>query len=198
MDVQIESGSIQNPYQEFVRIIPAGETRRIDYAFNFWRILSATGGEITLGFGGSGSPTVVSGAGIGQQLPVAIPFLTIRNSGATALTITVAMAIGDIRDDRLNISGALSVAKPSNLITTADATLVATVKTSVLASDTTRNKVIVVNNTAGTDIRIGDTNISLSRGALVKGGQSIELAVTSEIFAISAGTPVLSFLETKD
>lgn len=193
------ANGLQNPYKQFTFTIPDGETKSLFYDFNYFRILSiSTTTGVTIRYGSSGTPSDVVGAGIGYEMPAIVNRAEIANNSGGVLTITVAAAIGRIDDDRLNISGSLSVAKPSQIVSTPDVTLVAATKTSILASNSTRDAVIIVNMDVSDAVRIGDTDTGAARGVKVDAGQSIEIKSTDEVFAYSAGTPTLSIIDTRD
>ena len=108
-NVPIQYGQVQNPYREFEIVIAAGQTEKIAYDFNYFRVMSVTGSGLKVRFGGSGEFTSIIGGGFGLELPQAIPAVFLQNSGASPITVTIGLAIGKISDDRANVSGTVSV-----------------------------------------------------------------------------------------
>lgn len=111
-NVQVNSNaSLQNPYKQFTYTLAANAQVEVFYAFNYFRVISFTGtaNDLRLRFGGSGSDTEFPGAGIGYELSEAVDRIFIRNTGGGSIDITIALAIGRISDDRLNVSGTVNV-----------------------------------------------------------------------------------------
>ena len=109
-NLPISNMGTQNPYKQFELTIADGEVFPIYYSFNFFRILSiSTSTGVTIRFGDKGTATDVIGAGIGYELPEPVNVATIVNNSGGSLDITVALAIGKIYDDRLNVSGDINV-----------------------------------------------------------------------------------------
>lgn len=167
-DQPIKFGQIQNPYREFTYTIPALGKERVDYAFSYWRVLALSGGELEMRFGGSGEYTPVSGSGLGQQLDQPIPFLEIRNADAVnPMTITIAMAIGKIDDDRLNVVGTgIDVVTGSGDDLNTDSAL--TINTGAgqlaVASNSNNRRIWIYNNDASAIIYVGDVNVDATDG----------------------------------
>lgn len=106
----IAKGFIQNPYQEFTMTIPAGTTTRpTQYNFNYFALLSADNTGIQVKFGNSGNFTDLIGAGIGVSLPIVVENVQFSNPTGSDIQITFALAIGEIFDRRLAISGNVNV-----------------------------------------------------------------------------------------
>jgi hypothetical protein len=100
------------------------------------------------------------------------------------------------------ISGTVTVDKvdATGLVSTADNTLADATKTSVLALNANRKEAIITNIHVTSSIRVGDTDITATRGALLQAGQTIILATTAEIFCRndSGGTVDVTLLEIED
>ena len=110
----INRGSIQNPYKEFTFTLAAGARTDIFYDFSYFRVMSLSGASLlSVVFGGTGAETSVIGAGVGIDLPAPVNKVQIVNNDVTTMTITVALSMGRINDDRLNISGNVSVINAS-------------------------------------------------------------------------------------
>lgn len=100
----------QNPPKQFPFTIANGGQKIIDYSMNFLGILelsSASG--VTIRFGDTGTPTDVVGAGVSYELPQPVNRCTIINKSGGSITGTVICAIGKVNDNRLSVSGSVSV-----------------------------------------------------------------------------------------
>jgi hypothetical protein len=73
----------------------------------------------------------------------------------------------------------------TTITTVADATGVGTSATSLAAANTSRTSVIVQNIGATNTARVGDTNITTSRGIRLAPGESVTLETTAQIFGLS-------------
>lgn len=188
----------ENPYREFTYTLASGASVKIDYAFSIFRVLSLTVGEtIGVRFGDGGGETTWSGAGLSYKPPQILPSVTIRNTGAGSLDITVAMGIGDISDDRVNISAAsgsipVVVQGQTILNTKADVTLAASgAATQIITTNTRRGMAHISNNSASDYIRVGDSGVNATRGVRVPPNGIINIASTEAIYGASetAATP---------
>lgn len=103
----INLGSVQAPYQEFTYTIPAGQSQKVDYIYNCFNLLEASSaGVLTCNFGGAVNETYFS-AGMGYKLTQPVQFLTLFNTSNAPLTVRFSLAIGDIYDNRLTVSGVI-------------------------------------------------------------------------------------------
>lgn len=101
----INLGSVQAPYQEFTYTIPAGQSHKIDYVYDSFNLLEAsTAGVLKCNFGGAVNETYFS-AGMGYKLTQPVQFITLFNTSNAPLTVHLSLAIGDIYDNRLTVSG---------------------------------------------------------------------------------------------
>ena len=178
----ITSGTeIANPYREFTYTVAVSGQQEILHVHRYFRVMSISG-TASIRFGASGSKTSVIGAGIGIELDSPTDRVTLINEGAGILTITVALAMGKISDDRLNVSGTVSTleTKGTAIQDTADVTLNNGAETQLLAAFSTRRAAIIVADPANTvSVRIGKTGaVGAARGALLAPGS---------VFSISNG-----------
>lgn len=173
-DFKIEQGSLDNPYKEFTFTIAAGAIEQVYYAFDYVRCLTFTGAntDIKLRFGKSGSESDFIGAGIGIKMPYVVESLAIRNASASPITVTFALAIGIINDDRLNVSGT---------ITTNSANI--KVEDSAAASGDSGDFILGVRNSAKADVTsaTGDySQISVDQKGAVLNNPSNSTIVTAQ------------------
>lgn len=101
----INLGSTQAPYWEFTKTLAAGEIWKLDYVTDSFHLLEVSAlNALFVSFGGSMIETPFS-AGMGYKLTEPVQFIQLYNRSAGAITVHFAVGIGNIRDDRLTISG---------------------------------------------------------------------------------------------
>jgi hypothetical protein len=197
----IAQGGAQTRYKEYTYTIAAGAAVTIDEIFNYFRVLSQSASTLNVQFGDDPNTSAFSGAGIGIKFENLPSRVTIRNTGGVSTTITFALAIGYIYDDRLNVSGTVTISGSVSTTTAtvlnsvADVTVAAGVQTAVIAANAARRGVIITNIGANVT-RIGDaTNTSATRGAQLLANQSITIETLDAIDAFSTSGTSLSVLE---
>lgn len=187
MERIIDNGSTQNPYREYVYTIAPLESVKVDYAFNYFRVLELSGSsDLKVRFGGSGSETDFIGTGIGYDAELAYPFVIMRNASATdTMVIRIAIGMGVITDDRVNFvvgSGLPVVNAPSTQLETFDkqassfasaqVTMTAATAVQIFAADANRKAAVI---TAGNqDLYINTSNaVTNTNSFKIPAGQSI-------------------------
>lgn len=114
-DVLVQQGSLQNPYQEFTLTIPASGSDVIRFDHANIRILAVSGGALKIQVSDTGAPSSVIGAGMGfnytddEGRPLAVKNVRLLNSGGTTMTVTVGLSMHGVSDNRLSISGTITV-----------------------------------------------------------------------------------------
>ena len=137
-------------YKEVDLTIPAGSSVNYQNPYNFVRILSSTGSDtsLTYRFGSSSIETFLT-VGLGLRFSELLPNLVIRNVSGSNVTIRIAEIQGDIYDDRLTISGIVSVQQsPYTTNTVTQETFDASGEISV---DSSGAKHVVIQNNSSTD-----------------------------------------------
>lgn len=195
------------PYQELTYTIAAGARQEVYQVFNYFRVTSQSGGALSVRFGQNGLETPFTGQGIGVQFSVTFPRLTLVNTGGTSMTITIAIAVGRISDDRLNVSGTVTVAgtvttndNPGTTIVNGQVTINNTA-TQIVAANATRRHVIIKNpSTATKSIFVGDSGVTTTNGIEVAIGESITIDSEAALYAIVAtGSQAgVGYLEMRD
>lgn len=200
---KVDDNSIFNPYREFDIDIADGESATYFYNFSTMRILSLSatvGVKLTIG-GGGGTESDIVGAGIGFDLPEGVytdRLIIFNNSGGT-LTGKIALGVGKITDNRLTVSGEVSVTnKPDTLTTTADATA-STTPAVLLAANTNRYEAIIQNFDNSINLRVGESSsISATRGIKILPQQTLILNTTDTLYICSeSGTPSYGVSQTE-
>lgn len=196
-----QKGSIENPYREFVFTVADDDRYTINYDFTFWRMLelsNATG--VSLIIGDSGAPTSIVGAGVAQEsYKAVVKRITIVNESGGTITGRLALAIGQIYDDRLNLSGAINVAVPTNYTSTADYTVPTASASQVVAADTNRHELHLRADIGNVNpIRIGDSNVSATRGITLYPGEVYVINSEAAVYAYSpSASQILQICEVK-
>lgn len=197
----IAGGSLQQFYNEKTITLAAG-ARFTDFSvYDYFRVLSLTGSGLQIIFGDNQLQTPFTGAGVGLKLTNIVKRLELVNTSGVSINVTYATAIGQVSDDRLNVSGTVTVAgtvsttTSSTLASIADVTLPAATLTAIVAANAARRGVIVTNIGANV-ARIGDnTTTTAARGAQLLPNQSITLETLNAIGGISTVGSSVSVLE---
>lgn len=184
------------PYQELTYSIADGQSVDVFAVFKYFRVISQSGGALSVRFGQNGMVTPFTGQGIGLNIGLFYPRLTLYNTGDSAMAITIALAIGDINDDRLNISTALSSKDVGTVLTTLNNFATSTTAAICAPADANQKEVIITNLEAAGGIVIylgGSTvNNTTNKGTPLNPGQTMVFNTTAAIYAVSAsGTPSL-------
>lgn len=127
-------------------------------------------------------------------------FIGIRvdNPNVGNLTFKVHLSKGGV-DARATFTGTINTqeSKSATLQTEDDATLVADTATEVVAANSARRSVLI-NNKTGAALRVGDSLITMTRGAEVPNGASIEVETTGAVFCRSLLGGDVAVLEVLD
>lgn len=100
----------QNPYVELTFNIPAGANQVFNFDFRTIRVLTLSSGSIKAQFGEQGNLTSVIGAGLGFEFDEAFKSVRIYSTHATDAAVgTLSLSMGKLQDNRLSISGAVTV-----------------------------------------------------------------------------------------
>ena len=101
----INLGSSQAPYWEFTKTLAAHEVWKLDYVTDSFHLLKVSAqNALKVSFGGSMIETPFS-AGMGYRLTEPVQFIQLHNESASAITVHFVVGIGNIRDDRLTVTG---------------------------------------------------------------------------------------------
>lgn len=115
----INLGSIQAPYWEQSITLPPHGYQKIQYVTDNFQLISASlPNALKVSFGGAMIDTPFR-AGMGYRLTEPVQFIELRNDNETPLTVDFALGIGQIQDNRLNVSGqvdALSSNRPYAIV----------------------------------------------------------------------------------
>ena len=204
---RIVTGDFQNPPKQFSFTIANGAIETIEYAHQFFRILSLSNSSgVTLRFGKTGLETDVIGAGLGYELDVPCTASQIINRSGGAITITVVVSMARIYDDRLNVSGNIQVVNAAGTELAVDISgstasfgqqVVTGAADQIVASLATRKNIIMTNH-GPADCYIGDTNAVLTTtGILMASGASLSLDYSGDVWAICATSTTVGWFATE-
>ena len=99
----IDNGRQQASFRRFTIEIPAGGSFKLDNPFNYFRCYSATF-DFKIMWSANNSQTDF-GESLGVRFNEVLPYVIIRNPGATQLRVDVGVGIGYFDDSRLTVSG---------------------------------------------------------------------------------------------
>lgn len=109
MAENINLGAVQAPYWEHIITLQPGETRKIDYVYDSFNLLSASiNNVLEVTFGGAAVQSKFS-AGMGFKLSQPVGYIQFFNTSNQELTIDFSLAIGSITDNRLTVSGVVDM-----------------------------------------------------------------------------------------
>lgn len=207
----IAAGQTQAIYQEDTQVIPAGGYVDVFKVFNYFRVISKTGGTLSVQFGQNGLQTPFTGAGVGLQLFTQVDRVRLVNTHPTdAMTITIAVALGWINDDRLTVSGTVTIAGAVTITSgnvTSQTKALASCTTAQVALSTTAAQLVAAGASNGlitvqagaVDMYIGNSNaVTTSTGFLVASGGSFTYPIgyTGDVYAILAASTATAYVMT--
>lgn len=102
----IDNGRQQASFRRFKIVVPANGSYKLDNPFNYFRCYSATF-DFKIMWSANNSQTDF-GAGLGIKFDDVLPYVIIRNPGATQLSVDVGVGIGYFDDSRLSVSGTVN------------------------------------------------------------------------------------------
>lgn len=181
----INLGSVQAPYFEQVLTIQPNQSVIINYAFESFQLLDASLQDtLEVTFGGAGVQSKFS-AGMGYELTEPVQYVQLFNTSKTEqITIRFALAIGNITDNRLNISGVVNtstVLKQASAVTWA--TVNASSSTTYSIPDNSNISILVTSGTVTMNLSGNSGN-----GITLSSGQSVEFStVNAQTLTLSGG-----------
>lgn len=191
---------VQNPYQEFTYTIPPSEIMQVFYAHSYFRVLEYTGDANTLKvrFGSSGQESVFSGAGLGYAMKEPVDRVDLRNDGTNPLTVKIGLATGVINDDRLSVSGTVTVnghviVDSGNINVTGGEINVSArattgqvaVNAATLISASSATKMSCTINAGSSDLYISfDSGVTTGNGYLIPANGSATITTKDEIYGV--------------
>ncbi len=101
----INLGSVQAPYMEWTVTLAANEHRKINYVTDSFQLLDCSiQNVLRVSFGGTMVQTNFT-AGMGYKLTEPVEFIELWNTSGSNLDVHFVVGIGEIKDNRLTVSG---------------------------------------------------------------------------------------------
>lgn len=181
----INTGSVWAPYQEFTYTIPAGQYQRVNYVTDNFVLLETTAqNSLEVNFGGSMNQTNFT-TGIQYRLTEAVPYIQLHNKGNAAVTVHFALGVGEVKDNRLSLTGTIISSETYTSVTVQQITL-----TSGANAIGGAQRKILLQNTGNADIRVGASN-----GFLISPSGSMEIPLDGsiDVYGTSGQTIVVGY-----
>ncbi len=161
----ITTGFIANPYRQFKITIPPRQIHKENYVHNVFEVLENNqSGFLKVNFGGSGGFTEMEqGIVYKYEDNVAIPFVELMNESDNEMEVKIAMGVGVFNDQRLNVSGAVTVQSlPETPVYVADVQFENVTVDTITLDDTgagtytvpAGTKKVLIQNTGTQDVRV--------------------------------------------
>ena len=167
----INTGSVWAPYQEFTYTIPAGQYQRVNYVTDNFVLLDTTAqNSLEVNFGGAMNQTNFT-TGIQYKLDSVVPYVQLYNKGNAAVTVHFALGVGNVRDNRLSLTGTITSSETYTSFTVERITL-----TSGANAIGGAQRKIVVQNTGNNDVFVGASN-----GFLISPSGSMEIPLDGSV-----------------
>lgn len=189
----INLGSTQAPYWEQTITLKPNEHRKIDYVADSFQLQKvSTENALHVSFGGTMIQTPFS-AGMGYKLTEPVQFIEFWNKSAASLTIQFVLAIGDIKDNRLTVSGVVNTRIVSNSgfksVTGGTSTDVQTLKLTPCQFD-----LMVTSGNATINVTSDNGEYSISGLIIPEGGSwNIQLALDSTVTVTPSESGVYNY-----
>jgi len=170
-------------YSDYLYNVAAGESIVIVVGGEYVGCIASNQDDFLLSLDGDALQFMAQGLKIRTKGGDRFSNVTVDNSGnASVLTVRLAIGSGDLVDQRLSLTGAISVTRGLTLATVADVNCANAAKTSVLASNIARRRATVQNLDGAASVRVGDTNVTVARGIQLGPGDSYAFEVMAELF----------------
>lgn len=191
---------MSEPYKIESYTLADGAGEPLFFAGFFFRILECSGAS-ALDVSVDDYDTYSVPVGVGIPVPGGFSKMRVENHSGGPVTFTIGVGNGPIDDGRFTSSGTVNVSGDVNATeviattvpTTADKSVAATTKASVLAANASRKRVFVKALKAnGGAVRVGDTNTGATRGVELQPGEGVDLPTTAEIFVYNTHTAACS------
>ena len=170
-NANINTGSVWAPYQEFTYTIPAGQYQRVNYVTDNFVLLETTANNaLEVNFGGAMNQTNFT-TGVQYHLESVVPYVQLYNKSNSAVTVHFALGVGDVRDNRLSLTGTINTSETFTSFTVERKTISGG---SVTVGGAQRK--ILIQNTGTADIKVGDAN-----GFIISPSGSMEIPLDGSV-----------------
>lgn len=174
--------TVSPKYTEWTFALAAGQTEQVSISADFVACLAATA-NFTLSL--DGSPHANFMAGLLYRAPQGFDKLEITNPTAGAISVTLGIGSGDLRDARLSLSGSLKTKEVApDLFTTGAAVSAPNAAVTLLAAGNLNRRTVMINNTGSGTVYIGGNAAALAgEGLPLLAGQERGIDTTAAIYA---------------
>lgn len=181
--VDINTGSLQAPYQEFEITIQPHQYKKVEYVTENFVLLDTTSlGALQVNFGGNVNQTNFA-TGVQYKLTSPVPVIQLYNNSSSPLTVHFALGIGDIKDNRLSLTGTVFTSETYTNMTVSEETFDAAGEVAI--SSPARKWII--QNTGTSTVFVGAAN-----GLQITAGGSMTLPLNAAFTLYgTAGQPVV-------
>lgn len=169
------------PYVYRLYVIAANDAETVYIDAAYVRLLSATATPRISFDDGAENPLEV---GIGIPVPQGFKAVRLINPTASPLTVEVVFGIGNLADNRLNLTGAVSVRGGAETFTDSEAE-VDTSATQLLAANANRTAAVIRAGTA--DLWLGtDNTVTAGNVPTLAAGEKMTITHTDAVWGIRA------------
>lgn len=183
------------PYKSETYSLDAGQGYTLNFPGGYFRILEADA-DLHIAF--DDGDAYVLPVGVGVPVPEGFKKIRIENQTGGAVTCTIAVGEVGVDDSRFSASGDVDVKVKGGetLSSAADVSLTANVATLLSSANSARREIMVSNlSTNGNVIRVGDNNVTSSRGVEISPGGTFVFTTTAAIYAFCGVSQSIGILE---
>lgn len=158
----INLGSTQAPYWEFTKVLQPNEHYKHNYVTDSFQLLDVSApNALRVSMGGTMIQSPFT-AGMGYRMSEPVEFVELWNDSASVITAHFVVGIGEIKDNRLTVSGTV-LTRPAGGFTTYTATSTSGNSTTSYANNS-QIDVICTSGTITLDNAAGVSGLTLSAG----------------------------------
>ena len=173
-------------YRVYTYTIPGGQVRRIDAVGSYISVLEATSETLAVNIDDKGFQKIEQGLTVELEAGRKFQSVQVKNTGRAALTVTIAVGIGRLRDARFSFVGG-TVATEERVPVRGESTSI------TVAANGTREKGASVKNleyiVSNPSWSIGPIKVGVyergGRGCYVHPGQTVYMSGTANLIAVN-------------
>lgn len=182
----INLGSTQAPYWEQVIELKPNEIKKIQYVTDNFQLLEAsTPNALKVSFGGSMIQTPFS-AGMGYRLTEPVQFIELWNNSDVYLKVDFVIGIGEIKDNRLTISGQIQTVTQNKMF--------AKISAGTINVSNTYNYTLSAGNSVSLCVTSGELTFNANSNGInfnnliLSGGQSLDFTTANDLMLTITGS----------
>ena len=184
-------------FRSFTYTLAGGQSEQINFPANYIACLSATDG-FKVGLG-QGAPESDFEAGLQFRAVEGWTHTILRNPNASAVTVTIQLGIGDVRDSRLSIPAGTALGQASGATASSSAaqSVSATSVASVLAENANRRQAIICNDDSAAAVYVRFGNTAAAGGVKLQPGGVAILETTAQIYVYNPSGGAVDILASE-